>query len=67
MESSELDISALKRQISLEKEELEKLSSEIEDKRRQSEEVYVETVSVRTDKDGCYTFPALPLSTRSSR
>jgi len=61
MESSELDISALKRQISLEKEELEKLSSEIEDKRRQSEEVYVETVSVRTDKDGCYTFPALPL------
>ena len=61
MESSELDISALKRQISLEKEALEKLSVEIEEKRSQSEEVYVETVSVRTDKDGYYTFPALPL------
>lgn len=61
MESSELDISALKRQISLEKEALEKLSVEIEEKRSQSQEVYVETVSVRTDKDGYYTFPALPL------
>ena len=61
MESCELEISALKRQISLKQTDLEKLAEEIAGKRKESEMVYVGTANVRTDRDGCYAFESLPL------